>query len=187
MNENELTPTTGVYNGGDIPMELLADEYIDLEFQETYAARRQELIDGIMTFDDEPELTDDEIEGLIAPDLEAEFEYRDGGDTLLYGDWIKTNAAGEPDDDGKWEPDTSGEYALIYNVNENTAQVVWSRWVRYGKPASLCYPGQVDAEPDDPAEPEGEPGLVQPWDQMRATERRYVPYFALPEEEFPRD
>ena len=175
MDEQELTPTTGVYSGGDIPWELLADEYIDLDFEDAYAARRQELIDGIMTFDDEPELTEDEIEVLIAPDLEAEFEYwgENGGSTLLYGDWRE----GE---DGLYEPDTGGEYAAIYNVNENTAQVVWSRWVRYGKPASLCYPGQVDAELDDPTEPEGEPGTVQPWDQMRATERRYVPYFALP-------
>jgi len=150
--QDELTPTTGVYSGGDIPMELLADEYIDLDYEDALA------------------------EGADTDEL----EYWEGGSTLLYGDWRE----GE---DGLLEADTSGEYALIYNVNENTAQVVWSRWVRYGKPASLCYPGQVDAEPDDPAEPEGEPGLVQPWDQMRATERRYVPYFALPEEEFPRD
>lgn len=152
MNDNELTPTTGVYNGGDLAWEFLPDDGIDLEYEEALA------------------------EG-IDPD---ELEYWEGGSTLLYGDWIKTNERGEPDDGGKWEPDRSGEYAMIYNGDENTAQVVWSRWVRYGKPASLCYPGQVDAELDDPTEPEGEPGTVQPWDQMRATERRYVPYYALP-------
>ena len=150
MNEQEeLTPTTGVYSGGDIPWELLDADPIDPEYEEALA-------DGI--------------------DPEA-LEYWEGSSTLLYGDW-------KLDESGLYIPDwdnPKAEYALIFNGDENTAQVVWSRWVRYGKPASLCYPGQVDAELDDPTEPEGEPGTVQPWDQMRATERRYVPYYALPD------
>ena len=65
-----------------------------------------------------------------------------------------------------YTPDPPGEYDMIYNSNENTAQVVFSRVVRYGRPASPCYPGQVDARTNDPVAPK---------------ERCYWAYYALPE------
>jgi len=179
---DEITPTTGVYSGCDLPWEWLDDDAIDLAYEEAYTDRKAELIADVLNnlMPDETPPTDDEIEALIADDLAAEFEYWEGSDRLLYGDWIKTNERGEPDDDGKYAPDPDGEFAAIYNTNECTLQVVFSRHIRYGKPAFLCYPGQVDAAQDDPAEPEGEPGCVVLWDQLKSTERRYVPYYALP-------
>jgi len=139
---DEITPTTGVYSGGDLPWEWIDGEFIDL----AYEAAVDEL----------------KASGMSDEDIDAELEYFDSGDEQLYGDWIKVNAAGEPDDNGKYAPDPDGEFAAIYNTNECTLQVVFSRHIRYGKPAFLCYPDQVDAAQDDPAEPEGEPGCVVP-------------------------
>lgn len=150
MNDDELTPTTGVYSGSDLAWENMPDDGIDLDYEEALA------------------------EG-ADPD---ELEYWDGGSTVLHGDW-KLCA------DGQYEPDSenpNAEFALIYNANENTAQVVWSRTVRYGQPASPCYPGQVDARTDDPTEPEGAAAAAVPVEQIFCTapRRRCVPYYALP-------
>ena len=117
-------------------------------------------------------------EALESADPE-ELEYWEGGGTLLYGDWVR-------DEDGLYEPDNENPeaaFAMIYNQNENTAQVVWSRTVRYGRPASPCYPGQVDAQPDDPTEPEGAVASAVPVEQIFCTAPRRccVPYYALPE------
>ena len=68
--------------------------------------------------------------------------------TLLVGSWKNVN--------GQYIPDTSGEYAAIVNVNSNTVQVVHSARILYGIMCSPCYPGQVDAEIDDPATPDAE-------------------------------
>lgn len=79
------------------------------------------------------------------PDAE-EWELDFTGDTQLYGDWLKG-------DDGKYYPDPNGEYALIYNSNDNFVQVVYSTVIRYGRMCSPCFPGQVDARLDDPDHP----------------------------------
>jgi hypothetical protein len=55
--------------------------------------------------------------------------------TILIGAWKKG-------DDGKYEPDVSGEYAAI--VGETNAQVVWSRHTKRCAGCSPCYPGQAD-------------------------------------------
>jgi len=54
---------------------------------------------------------------------------------------------------------------MIYDSNINVAQVVFSTSIRYGRWASPCYPGQVDAREDDPESP---------------TENLDIPYYALP-------
>lgn len=61
----------------------------------------------------------------------------DSSHTKLIGDWIQ----GE---DGKYEPDKTGEYAAI--ENETTVQVVWSKYTAKGALCSPCYPGQVDLD-----------------------------------------
>ena len=147
----DIQPTTGVYSGGDLPWEWIDGEFIDL----AYEAAVDEL----------------KASGMSDEDIYAELEYFDSGDEQLYGDWIKVNTAGEPDASGKYAPDPDGEFALIYDSNDGYGQLVYSKWIRYGGPASPCFPGQVDACEDDPFEPEGEPQYS-------------VPYFAFPQEAY---
>jgi len=164
---DEITPTTGVYSGGDLPWEWIDGEFIDL----AYEAAVDEL----------------KASGMSDEDIDAELEYFDSGDEQLYGDWIKVNAAGEPDDNGKYAPNPDGEFALIYDSNYNVGQLVYSKWVRYGQPASPCYPGQVDARLDDPDQPEGgEINSAVPVEQIFCTAPRTksVPYFAFPQEAY---
>ena len=124
--------------------------------------------------------------GMSDEDIDTELEYFDSGDEQLYGDWIKVNTAGEPDDNGKYAPNPDGEFALIYDSNDGYGQLVYSKWVRYGRPASPCFPGQVDAREDDPSEPDGEPQYSVPTDQIfcMAPDRCCVPYYAFPQEAY---
>lgn len=67
-------------------------------------------------------------------------DYDDCGDgTYLIGSW-KTA------DDGKYEPDTSGEYAAIYRAGSNVTQVVWSKFASRAALCSPCYPGQANLD-----------------------------------------
>lgn len=121
-------PTTGVYSGNDIAWEFVDDfDFIDLQYEDTLA---------------ELEASD-----LGADEIIDALDCFESGDTLLNGDWIR-------DDEGSYFPDLTGEYAMIFNVNEHTAQVVYSKTVKYGRLASLCYPGQVDARVEDPSTPD---------------------------------
>lgn len=140
-----LGPTTGVYGGNQVNWEYMPQDDIDLFCEEAVA-----------------EL---EADGLDEDEIAAELKYWEGGDERLLGAWAR-------DDDGKWKPVTDSEspdddFAAIYDSNENTLQVVWSRYVRFGRWASPCYPGQVSAHNDDPAQPDAV---------------RHVPYYALPPE-----
>jgi hypothetical protein len=56
---------------------------------------------------------------------------------MLIGSWKK-------DEDGKYEPDETGEYAAI--VREFNTQVVWSKHTRRVALCSPCYPGQGDLD-----------------------------------------
>lgn len=164
----DIEPTTGVYSGYDLPWEWIDyTVYIDLAYEEA--------VDEL------------KASGMSDEDIVAELEYFDSGDEQLYGDWIKVNAAGEPDDNGKYAPNPDGEFALIYDSDYNVGQLVYSKWVRYGQPASPCYPGQVDARLDDPDQPEG--GIATsavPVEQIYCTgpRTRSVPYFAFPQEAY---
>jgi len=67
----------------------------------------------------------------------------------LLGSWYK-------DAEGKWDVDKeNGDFAAFYDSNDNILQVVWSKYIRYGRLASPCYPGQVDARTDDPLSARG--------------------------------
>lgn len=130
-------PTTGVYSGNDIAWENMNDDFIDLDYENAF----NELV----------------ASGIDAEEVGESLEYFESN-TQLYGDWLK-------DEDGLYIPDPEGEYAMIYNANENTAQVVYSKTVKYGIAASLCYPGQVDAAVEDPSTP---------------NEVCWIAYYALP-------
>ncbi len=156
----DIQPTTGVYSGGDLPWEWIdTGNYIDL----AYEAAVSELRAG----------------GMSDEDIYTELEYFDSSTDQLYGDWLCDN-------DGLYYPDPNGEFALIYDSNDGCGQLVFSRWVRYGRPASPCYPGQVDAREDDPLEPDGEPQYSVPMDQIfcQAPDRCCVPYYAFPQEAY---
>ena len=60
-------------------------------------------------------------------------------DDILIGSWVK-------DSDGLYEPDETGQYAAIYQIDSNVTQIVWSRYTRRGALCSPCYPGQVDLD-----------------------------------------
>jgi hypothetical protein len=156
---DEITPTTGVYSSGQIPWEWIDGEFIDL----AYEAAVDEL----------------KAQGMSDEDIDAEMSYWDGGTDHLYGDWLQ-------DDDGLWYPDPNGEFALLYDSNDGYGQLVYSKWVHYGRPASPCFPGQVDARDDDPLEPDGEPQYSVPTDQIfcMAPDRCCVPYYAFPAEAY---
>lgn len=128
----------GVYSGNDIAWEYMDTDYIDLAYESAVA-----------------KLT---AQGMTEDEISDELECWEGGTDQLYGDWLK-------DENGLYYPDETGEYAMIYDSNMNIAQVVHSRVVRYGRWASPCYPGQVDARVNDPESP---------------TENLDIPYYALP-------
>ena len=118
VNKNE--PTTGVYNGNQINWEFMDYDYICLDCE---------------SYIKEHELTCQEYQ---------ENEYCDCLDFLecsnhthLYGSW-------KIDDNGLYEPDKTGEYAAIYDSNQNVFQVIWSKTIVTGGLCSPCYPGQVD-------------------------------------------
>lgn len=81
-----------------------------------------------------------------------------GMESHLWGDW-------KLDDDGLYEPDKTGEYAAIYNPNENTVQVVWSRYTTTAAMCSPCYPGQADI-----GTPGRQPAYTLPPDMMQGRE-----------------
>ena len=155
----DIEPTTGVYSSGQIPWEWVDGEFIDL----AYEAAVDEL----------------KASGMSDEDIDTELEYFDGGTDQLYGDWLRG-------DDGLWYPDPDGEFALLYDSNDGYGQLVYSKWVRYGRPASPCFPGQVDAREDDPFEPDGEPQYSVPSKQIfcQAPNRCVVPYYAFPQEAY---
>jgi len=58
--------------------------------------------------------------------------------TTLLGGWILKN--------GLYEPDTDSEYSAIYNPDENTIQVLHSKYMIRCNMCSPCYPNQVDVD-----------------------------------------
>ena len=147
-------PTTGVYSVHDIDWDFVPGFGIDPDYEAS-----QPTADDAGVQDDY-DFFPDEIES----------------ERLLYGDWIVYN--GEYMVDGEHKLG----FSFIENVDRATVQVIWSEHVRYGKAASPCYPGQVDAEVDDPLVPDGEPQVVTERDQWycMAPETCCVAYYALP-------
>ncbi len=141
-------PTTGVVQNNSV--EWLyedADQGIDLAWEEHVAECKGKCFEC-----GEEESADvHEVEG------GHDFEEDDGRchdncgpyerGTVLAGSWRK----GE---DGKYEPDETGEYAAI--VGETCTQIVWSKTTRRVRAlCSPCYPGQADLDSGTAAEGEG--------------------------------
>ena len=154
-----IEPTTGVYSSGQVPWEWVDGEFIDLAYEAA--------VDELRAC------------GMSDEDIDAELGHWEGGTDHLYGDWLQ-------DEDGLWYPNPDGEFALLYDSNGGYGQLVYSKWVRYGRPASPCFPGQVDAREDDPFQPDGEPQYSVPMDQIfcQAPDRCCVPYYAFPKEAY---
>jgi hypothetical protein len=125
--ENNQKPSnikTGVLNGHSV--EFFRDEnYIDLDYERAL----QEYIKE----------NENSEEG-----FEEDFEYDSSGSTQLYGKWLK-------DEEGKYYPDPSGEYAAIYDSNDNIIQVVHSKYCMFVSLCSPCYPDQGNLD-DFPGE-----------------------------------
>lgn len=70
-------------------------------------------------------------------------ENYDGGNydqRYLIGDWVK-------DSEGKYDPDSAGEYAAIVHYDGGmTIQIVHSKFATRAALCSPCYPGQVDLD-----------------------------------------
>lgn len=106
------------------PIWLWDMDYIDLMFEEAI----QELKD----------------QGRTEDEIYDELEYfESSGGRQLYGAWIQT-------EDGMFDIDKNSkrDFAAIYNSNENTIQVVWSKYYKLCNWASPCYPHQGDLESD---------------------------------------
>lgn len=66
-------------------------------------------------------------------------DYMESGDTYLLGF--------KKDENGLWDVDTDAEISAKYNSNENTVQIVHSRYVLTdARMCSPCYPNQGDAD-----------------------------------------
>ncbi len=158
-----MKPTTGWYNGNDADWDGMGDpEYPNYgRYCSECGNELHKLFQGKCTSCRcEIDWEDEEI----APD---EKQY--------YGSWKRKGRF--------WSPDRSGDFAAIFDSNDNGIAVVWSKFVRYGHQGSPCIPGQVHAEPDDPSEsPSGvaimemTPGEVAPYGRPFVS-----PYYALPD------
>jgi hypothetical protein len=142
VQESPVT-TVGVISGNAIDG-MWDNDYIDLAYEnarkEAYEDKLRELCgnqdpDDIHP-DDLAEYKAETEEYVNNLDLDVE------GTTQLYGSWKK-------DENGQYEPDLNGEYAAIYDSNDNIIQVVWSKNIfKACRRCSPCYPGQGDLDAD---------------------------------------
>lgn len=134
---------TGVMNGNDIEWEWVGNEYTCIDCDEWESAWLK----------DNPDATPDEADEYFYHNWSCE------NHTHLYGDWKK-------DDDGLWDVDKNGSdgYAFIYDSNNNTVQVAWSKLVKWTWPCSPCYPGQGDVDEESRLV-----DAMQPWRPHRTT------------------
>lgn len=116
INPDKVNIKTGVLNGNNL--ESWDNDFIDLQ----YESALQEYLEN----------NSDDPDG-------DNFEFDETGTDQLYGDWLKDN-------EGKYYPDPSGEYAFIYDSNHNTIQVVFSKYCMFVARCSPCYPNQGDLD-----------------------------------------
>ena len=128
MNKNDIIVGVGVGNN----IEDWDNDFIDLQYEQTL----KELIKNAKDKAEELELDvdSDTIE-------EDSIEKLAGfiGTDQLYGSWLQ-------DEQDKYYPDPDGEYAMIYDSNNNIYQVVHSKFAIKSYHCSPCYPGQGDID-----------------------------------------
>lgn len=97
--------------------------------QETAQAQAEALID------------DNEVE----EQARNEVEDMEGGTYHLVGSWKKVTDLAQENIHG-YAPDKDGDYAAIYDSNDNYIQVVWSKTVVNCSWCSPCFPNQGDLD-----------------------------------------
>lgn len=96
---------------------------IDLTIEEYEGETRKQITA------ENPGMDDDEIDELVSESLSmAGFDSR----VILFGSWKK-------DSDGRYTPDTSGEYSAEYNSDDNLVTVEWSRHTVACHHTSPCF------------------------------------------------
>jgi len=127
---------TGVIGGNSLNWEYLPYDSIDPNYDSMVNELRLE-IESEVTEDEtiDPEDREDEIEGRLQEKLDC----LETSDTQLIGSWAK-------DKDGLYIPDKKGKYAAIYDSNDNTMQIVWSKHAILCNKCSPCFPGQGDID-----------------------------------------
>ena len=151
VNISSLDIIGGVTTGQSISHDFYDENSIDLTYEkhikeehvqcvECYFSATREIYDSLFKeYNGTCPLCDDKLTELeIIPGEDAENHDDMDGDcseTFLYGSWKK-------DDEGKFGQDESGEYAAIYDSNDNHIQVVWSKFALKCYHCSPCYPNQ---------------------------------------------
>lgn len=107
-------------------------DFIDLQYETAVQEKRKELI---TEFENNNEEYDEDEVTFMAQEELIDFN----GTDQLYGSWLQ-------DEEGKYYPNINGEYAMIYDSNENVYQVVHSKWAIRCYKCSPCYPGQGDID-----------------------------------------
>lgn len=139
---NSDDPTTGVVSMNNLEWindELYYSDAFDLSYE---SALEEYLLEKL------GEWQNDQDDLNAMPDFELMEEWRQdfndhydnlGESEYLIGNWIKA-------EDGKYDPDTTGEYAAIALCGSNVVQVVWSKYATRCALCSPCYPGQGDLD-----------------------------------------
>jgi hypothetical protein len=141
-------PITGVHGANDVEWFDDFDQGIDLAWEEASEnglkfLKTPEGKKMLKKHDykpgDEPEWNDTDFWDEVSEKyhIDVPNEMWEGGDTLG-GNWKKVN--------GLYEPDKSGEYSAIFNRDQNTIQVIWSKHLIRCSSCSPCYPGQGDVD-----------------------------------------
>lgn len=132
---------TGVTTGNTINWDAVGYDYIDLAYEN---AHKEAVKDALAKLEEEGYSEEDiqeEAEGMAEEEMEG---FDSSGGTQLYGTWTK-------DAEGYYIPDTNGEFAFIYDSNDNYVQVVWSKTTKECRKCSPCFPmqGDLDSEGND--------------------------------------
>lgn len=131
-------PTTGVVSMNNL--EWIDDEInngIDLSYD---GALEQYIEEEIAEWQEKI----GDLNALPSDDLKEEwiaaFDYDSGGESeYLIGSWVRN-------EEGKYSPDRSGDYAAIALCGSNVVIVEWSKYITRAAMCSPCYPGSADLD-----------------------------------------
>ena len=142
VNLSNLDIIGGVTTGNSVSPDFYDENSIDLGYERHVQSTHYQCVDcGTYWSEDEAsdekciDCNSDNVNEVDGQEIDH-FDF-DGycSETFLYGSWKKN-------DDGKYGPDETGEYAAIYDINDNHIQVVWSKFALKCYQCSPCYPNQ---------------------------------------------